>query len=281
MWPPSSVAPSGSITERTPARLWSNHSSCTAGGASGKVTTACRLRTSAPQAHRSLQACRVVRRALSQGSSRSAGKPSTLCSSSSPRSFTSRRAASSAGGASPEDDSRPRAPVKGAAGSLAAHPRQAIGADPAAIAAAGAKPCVKRRSIRSFQRHKARDGPQQNGPYTASARGDGGPCAPPSPSSCRAQRCGRQRRSGNGGSACKRRRFSANTGAARTAHTPAGGLGSVAITEQSPLANSRSHPCTTSLASVSTRPVPTCTGKPLAASQAGARLPVQARSAAA
>ena len=292
VWPPISRAPRGSSTERTPARLCTRSSSCSAGAAWGTVTSACTLSTRAPQAHRSLQACRVVRRALSQGSSTTAGKPSMLCSSSAPLALRPSGTASSAAGAGSPGSSRARAAASGAAASLAAQPRQAIaapgGGGGAASGPAAAVPSrsMKLRSMRSFQRPSQRLGPTAKGPHRASAANPGRcswggarPAVPPSASSCSAQRWGRQRRSGAPGSFSRRRRFSASTGAARTAHTPEGGRGSEWIRPQSPLTNSSWWPQTVRSASLSTRPLLGSTGRPAAASQPGAWLPVQSRSA--
>ena len=71
----------------------------------------------------------------------------------------------------------------------------------------------------------------------------------------------------------------ASTGVARTAHTPEAGRGAPATTAQSPAAKRWGCSSTCRLAVVTTRPVAASTGNPAAASQAGARLPVQARSA--
>ena len=62
--------------------------------------------------------------------------------------------------------------------------------------------------------------------------------------------------------------------APRTAQTPEAGLGAAAMTAQSPLAKICWQPSTRSRASVRRRPSPS-TGRPLAVSQSGPRLPVQ------
>ena len=276
VWPPTRAAPRGSSTERTPARVCSSSSSCTAAAASGTVTRAWALSSAAPLAQRSLQACRVVIRPLSQGSSTRAGNPSTLCSSRLPSAQVATRAASSTGRGGPSGSSRARADARGADASLAAQPRQAMAA--AAIGRSAAKRAMKARSMRCFHCQIHPDGPRATGPRKARARGPAG-CQPPSPSSCRARAWGRQGRSGLGGSPRLRRRLSASSGAERTAHTPEGGRGSAAIRPQSPLANRAGWPITWRLDSVSTRPLAASAGRPATASQAGARLPVQARSA--
>ena len=75
-----------------------------------------------------------------------------------------------------------------------------------------------------------------------------------------------------GGSALRARGI-----AARTAHTPEGGRGSVSIKAQSPLAKILGCSITWSWLLVRTRPLWGQQGRPLAASQPGARLPLQIR----
>ena len=280
VWPPTSSAPRGSSTERIPARVWARACCWIGAAASGRVTTAWALSTRAPLAQRSLQACRVVSRAFSQGSSTRAGKPSTLCSSSAPLSSWPSTAASSAFPPSPAWR-RPASRVAGA--SLAAQPRQAIGSPPAwaslpAMAPACWKRAMKRRSMCCFQRHSSRLGPRARGPHRAMAAGASQRLR--SASNCRARRWGRQARSRWGGSpaARQRARLAARVGAARTAHTPEGGRGAAPSTPQSPTAKIRGCPSTCRLAVVRTRPSP-AQGRPAPASQVGARLPVQASSA--
>ena len=260
-----------------PARVSLSRSACRAGASSGRVTTACRLSTWAPLAQRSLQACRVVSRALSQASATSAGKPSTLCSSRDPSPAWAITAASSAlPGVPPPRPLRARASCRGLAANLAAQPRQAIAAPPSGpMAFSSLKPAMKRRSTVCFQRHSSGLGPRAHGPQKATAWGLG---LLPSPSSCSAQRWGRQGRSSR--PATTAFRLWARVWAQRTAQTPEAGLGLLAITPQSPLANSLGCRHTCRLASVSRRPS-LLQARPEAVSQRGARLPVQARSAAA
>ena len=174
MCPPISWAPWGSRAERMPARVCASSISWVSDVVSGRVITACAAVTRAPQAHRSEQACRAVRRPFSQGSLIRAGKPSTLCSTGAmtPSVCTGSTAASSG--------AEPRLPIpaccralsKGAAGNLAAQPRQAIAAA-SSIAALRSNMAMKRASIERFQRHSSGWGPKSwdpAGPMPLAAR---------------------------------------------------------------------------------------------------------------
>ena len=146
VWPPINLPPIGSRTERTPAKVWARSSCWIAAGPWGTVTRAWALSTWAPDAQRSLQAWRVVRRALSQASPTRAGKPSTLCSRVSPLAPRPTTAASSAG---PPRPACARAAARGAAASLAPQPWQAMAvplsiALPLPMAWSPVKPSMKR-----------------------------------------------------------------------------------------------------------------------------------------
>ena len=225
------------------------------------MTVAIALETRAPQAQRSEQACRAVKRPLSQGSLTRAGKPSTLCSSCL---LPGREAASSG---CPPRPTRSRAAARGWAGNLAAQPRQAIGAA-LAIAAGRSKPAMKRRSMLRLSRHHRGDGPNRQWPQRAQAASSWLPI------SCSAWRCGCQGCRGWPWQAASR--LVARVRPARTAHTPDAGLGDALITAQSPLANRDGCPSTRRQRSVRIRPSES-TGRPAVASQAGPRLPVQSR----
>ncbi|CRY90961.1 putative lipoprotein [Synechococcus sp. WH 8103] len=105
----------------------------------------------------------MVSRPFSQGSLTSAGNPSTLCSSGGSPSM---RAASSGAPVSPACS---RAAARGWAGSLAAHPRQAIGSD-AVIGSLLRNPAMKRLSIRRFHCQSHPEGPSCQRPQRAQAR---------------------------------------------------------------------------------------------------------------
>ena len=139
------------------------------------MTTAWADCTEAPQAQRSEQACKAVMRPLTQGSLISAGKPSTLCSSGAfcPSASVGITAASSGAFAKPPTPAEDRAASRVAAGSLAAQPRQSIGS-PSALASAllmaeAWKRCMKRRSMRCFQRQSSGWGPSMSEPQRAQA----------------------------------------------------------------------------------------------------------------
>ena len=134
--PPSSAAPWSCRTDRMPERVCASSSCCSSAATAGRVTTAIAWSARAPQAQRSEQACSVVSRALSQGSLTSAGNPSTLWRRVG-ASLT--RAASSAEPLSPACSS---AANRGAAGSLAAQPRQAMAAIVSRMDGLGRKPAM-------------------------------------------------------------------------------------------------------------------------------------------
>ena len=155
--PPISSAHCSSRTERMPARVCTSSSCCSSAETIGSVIVAMALETVAPQAQRSEQACRAVRRPLSQGSLTRAGKPSVLCRS---PGCPARWAASSG---CPPSPTRSSAAARGWAGNLAAQPRQAIGAA-SAIAACCRNPVMKARSMRCFRCQSRRDGPSRQPP---------------------------------------------------------------------------------------------------------------------
>ena len=130
--------------------------------------------TRAPLAQRSEQACRVVSRPFSQGSLIKAGKPSTEVSTSSPCLLVPIACASSGLLTNSSLWQPLSACWRGWAGSLAAHPRQAMpwcpvffGSD--RIAACGRKRLMKRWSSCCFQRHSQGWGPRHLDPQSNQA----------------------------------------------------------------------------------------------------------------